>query len=113
MSDVNIKIIWELKRFLEICVNDPDVMNVFRKRKSDFVRNRKLSFEHLVLFIVKLSKKTLSVELDHFFENELKDPLGGCSVSAFSQQRSKLDYLFSSYGTRFYIKASTIMGNNK
>jgi hypothetical protein len=32
--------------------------------------------------------------LDHFFEGNLNEPLGGCSVSAFSQQRSKLDCLF-------------------
>jgi hypothetical protein len=94
MSDVNIKILSELKSFLEICTNTPDVMDVFRKQRSNFVRKRKLSFENLVVFIVKLCKKTLSVELDHFFEQELKDPLGGCSVSAFSQQRSKLDHLF-------------------
>jgi len=94
MFDVNIKIISELKHFLEVCVNDPDVMDLCRNSKSDFVRNRKLSFERLVLFIVKLCKKTLSVELDYFFEKELNDPLGGCSASAFSQQRSKLDYLF-------------------
>lgn len=94
MFDVNIKIIAELKHFIEICINDSDVMHLCRNSKSAFVRNRKLSFERLVLFIVKLCKKTLSVELDHFFEKELNEPLGRCSVSAFSQQRSKLDYLF-------------------
>jgi hypothetical protein len=93
MFDVNIKIISELKSFLQICTNDSDVMALCRISKSAFIRNRKLSFERLVLFIVKLCKKTLSVELDRFFENELND-LRGCSVSAFSQQRSKLDHLF-------------------
>jgi hypothetical protein len=94
MFDVNIKIISELNSFLDICVNNPEVMKHCRNSKSAFIRNRKLSFERLVLFIVKLCKKTLSVELDRFFEDELKDPLGSCSVSAFCQQRSKLDYLF-------------------
>lgn len=93
MFDVNIKIISELKSFLQMCLTDSDVMDLCRTSRSAFIRNRKLSFEHLVLFIVKLCKKTLSVELDHFFENELND-LRGCSVSAFSQQRSKLDPLF-------------------
>lgn len=94
MSDVNLKIVSELKSFLEICIQEADVMDAFRKRRSDFTRNRKLSFKDLVLFIVKLNKRTLSVELDHFFENELKYPFHACSVSAFSQQRSKLVHLF-------------------
>lgn len=93
MFDVNIKIISELKSFLQICTNDSEVMALCRTSRSAFIRNRKLSFERLVLFIVKLCKKTLSVELDRFFENELND-LRGCSVSAFSQQRGKLDHLF-------------------
>ena len=94
MFDVNIKIISELKSFLEICVNDSDILDVCRNSRCAFVRNRKLSFERLVLFIIKLCKNTLSAELDHFFEDELNEPLKGCSVSAFSQQRSKLDCLF-------------------
>lgn len=94
MSDVNIKIISELKSFLQICMTDSDVMDLCRHSHCDFVRNRKLSFDRLVLFIIKLCKKTLSVELDYFFEDELKDQLGSCSVSAFSQQRSKLNHFF-------------------
>ena len=94
MSDVNLMILSELKSFLNICVCDTDVMDIFRKNKADFIRNRKLSFKDLILFIVKLNKKSLSVALDQFFEDELKDPARSCSVSAFSQQRIKLDHLF-------------------
>lgn len=94
MSDVNLMILSELKSFLNICVRDTDVMDVFRKNKANFIRNRKLSFKDLILFIVKLNKKSLSVALDQFFEDELKDPARSCSVSAFSQQRIKLDHLF-------------------
>jgi len=94
MFDVNVKIITEIKDFLRICSADPFVFDVFRYSKKDFTRDRKLSFPRLVLFIAKLCKKTLSKELDTFFENELKDPLGSCSVSAFSQQRHKLKGFF-------------------
>lgn len=94
MFDVNIKIISELKEFINICTGDSDVMDLCRNSRCDFIRNRKMSFERLVLFIIKLCKKTLSVELDHFFEDDLNKPEAGCSVSAFSQQRSKLDSLF-------------------
>lgn len=94
MFDVNVKIIGELKDFLRICSADPFVFDIFRSSKKDFTRNRKLSFPRLVLFITKLCKKTLSKELDTFFENELKDSLNSCSVSAFSQQRHKLKGFF-------------------
>ena len=94
MLGVNIKIISELKSFLQICTNDDDVMSYCRNSCFDFVRNRKLSFERIAFFIVKLCKKTLSVELDRFFDHEIKDAVGSCSVSAFSQQRSKMNPFF-------------------
>lgn len=91
MFDVNIKIISELKAFLDICASNGDILDIFRTTSRAFMRKRKLSFPRLVLFIAKLCKRTLSVELDDFFE-ELDLP--ACSVSAFSQQRHKLDSLF-------------------
>ena len=94
MFDVNIKIISELKYFLNVCVSDPDVLDAFRCKRRAFIRNRKLSFARLVIFIAKLCKRTLSVELDHFFEDILGNCSTSCSVSAFSQQRSKLDSSF-------------------
>jgi hypothetical protein len=93
MFEINLKIISELKAFIDICIANPVVLNVFRRSEQDFTRNRKLSFQRLVLFITKLCKKTLSVELDQFFEAELKEPMS-CSVSAFCQQRLKLDSSF-------------------
>jgi hypothetical protein len=94
MLDVNIKIIAELKSFLSICTSEPAILNEFRSSKQDFTRDRKLSFPRLILFITKLCKKTLSLELDTFLENEIKDSRGSCSVSAFSQQRHKLKSFF-------------------
>ena len=71
---------------------DESLLNNFRKSPEDFTRNRKLPFERLVLLIVKLCKKTLSIEIENFFR-ELGDP-DICSVSAFSQQRIKLKSSF-------------------
>ena len=105
MFDVNIKIISELKSFLEICMSDREVMSLCCNSRFDFIRNRKLSFDRLVLFIVKLCKKTLSVELDRFFEDELKEASGACSVSAFSQQRKKLDHLFFQLWNEVLVKS--------
>ena len=59
---------------------------------TDFSRTRKLPFEKIALLIARLCKKTLSVELDTFFE-EL-GCLTNCSVSAFVQQRIKLEPVF-------------------
>ena len=73
-------------------VQNDQLLDNFRKSSKDFTRSRKLPFERLVLLIVKLCKKTLSIELEKFFE-ELGD-LNTCSVSAFTQQRTKLKACF-------------------
>ena len=68
MLSVNLKIIEELRNFLFMVSNDQRLLSVFRSSEKDFTRNRKLPFEKLVLLIAKLCKKTLSVEIEHFFE---------------------------------------------
>jgi hypothetical protein len=92
MYDVNLKIVSELKSFVSIVSNSRDVLQAFCTTDKDFTRNRKLPFERLVLLISKLCKKTLSVELEKFFE-EIDCPLS-CSVSAYTQQRVKLNPMF-------------------
>jgi hypothetical protein len=92
MLSVNVKIIEELKNFLFRVSHDQELLSVFRFSEKDFTRNRKLPFEKLVLLIAKLCKKTLSFEIEEFFE-QINIPLP-CSVSAFSQQRMKLDGRF-------------------
>lgn len=89
MSNANVKIIEELKEFISIIVQQPDLLKQFCNSSSDFSRNRKLPFERIVLLIVKLCKKTLSVELEQFFEDIKLQT--SCSVSAFTQQRMKLN----------------------
>ena len=92
MLSVNVKIIEELKSFLLLVSKDQKLLSVFRSSENAFTRNRKLPFEKLVLLITKLCKKTLSIELELFFEQ--LDTSIPCSVSAFSQQRMKLDGRF-------------------
>jgi hypothetical protein len=89
---IGIKIISELKSFVSLISQDERSLDEFRKSNKDFTRNRKLPFERLVLLIVKLCKKTLSIELEKFFE-ELGES-EACSVSAFTQQRIKLKASF-------------------
>jgi hypothetical protein len=92
MFDVNVKIITELKNFITIVTGNREVLEKFCVSDKNFIRTRKLPFARLVLFITKLCKKTLSIELEKFFEE-----MGGtmnCSVSAFTQQRLKLEPVF-------------------
>ena len=92
MFDVNVKVISELKSFISIVTGKKAYFDKYRVSEKDFTRTRKLPFSSLVLFITKLCKKTLSIELEQFFGD-----MGCtmyCSVSAFTQQRIKLDPLF-------------------
>ena len=92
MLKANLKIIGELKSFLMQVANNQDLINLFRNSKTDFTRKRKLHFENLSLLIIRLCKKTLSVEIEKFFE-EINSCLS-CSVPAFSLQRAKLNPSF-------------------
>jgi hypothetical protein len=92
MLDTNVKIIEELKEFISMIVQNPDLLKQFCNNDSDFSRNRKLPFERIVLLIAKLCKKTLSVELEQFFDD--LNFQNSCSVSAFTQQRMKLNPAF-------------------
>ncbi len=89
---IGVKIISELKNFVTQVSQQEGVLDHFRKSGKDFTRNRKLPFERLVLLIAKLCKKTLSIELEGFFQELGEDQ--SCSVSAFTQQRSKLKASF-------------------
>jgi hypothetical protein len=95
MFDANIKIIDELRNFISIVIGNRQLLEQFCVSKNDFTRTRKLPFDKLVLLIAKLCKKTLSVELEDFFK-DLNCSMS-CSVSAFSQQRLKLEPAFFYY----------------
>lgn len=92
MLDVNVHIVNELRCFLSLVAADRALLQKFSISDSDFTRSRKLSFERLVLFIVRLCKRSLSIELEDFFaELGIGRP---CSVSALTQQRGKLHFSF-------------------
>jgi hypothetical protein len=92
MHEANLNIISALKEFLSTVANNSEYLRFFRNTETDFSRKRKLSFEKLALLIVKLCKKTLSVEIETFFK-ELNTSVS-CSVAAFSLQRMKLNPSF-------------------
>lgn len=88
MFDANVKIINDLKNFIITVSTHRDMLSRFCVSDTDFIRRRKLPFSRLVLLIIKLCKKTLSLELEKFFEEMGESEC--CSVSAFTQQRIKL-----------------------
>jgi len=92
MFATNLKIINDLKQFISLVKDNPEVLQQFTTSKKAFSRERKLSFSRVVMLIAKLCKKTLSVELDKIFEDF--DIKMTCTVSAFSQQRKKLQPVF-------------------
>jgi Transposase DDE domain len=92
MLKANLKIIFALKEFLFTVADNKEYKSFFRNKETDFTRKRKLSFEKLALLIVRLCKKTLSVEIEKFFE-EMQTGIS-CSVAAFSLQRMKLNPSF-------------------
>jgi hypothetical protein len=91
MSKANLRIIEELRLFITLMSQNRDLVSMFSTTPNGFTRRRKLCFSDLVLLIARLCKKTLSVEIERFFDEA--GHAGRCSVSAFCQQRKKLDPL--------------------
>lgn len=89
MFSANVKIIEALKAFVQMIATERAFLRDFCLSDKDFTRTRKLPFTHLIFLIARLCKKTLSVELESFFEQAGFSGLS-CSVSAFTQQRLKL-----------------------
>jgi len=66
--EANLKIIEELRLFITLILQEPSVLAKFSTAPQSFIRTRKLPFDRVVLLIAKLCKKTLSVEIEKFFE---------------------------------------------
>lgn len=93
MVEANVKIIEELKRFLETVSSEPEIRRLFTQSESDFTRERKLTLERVVAFIVNMPKRSLSIELHEFFAC-LGQERDTATKGAFSQRRGKLLPLF-------------------
>src|SRR5450432_1569005 len=89
MVEANVKIIEELKYFLETVSNEPKIRKLVTQCESDFTRDRKLTLERVVGIIINMPKRSLSIEIQEFFESLEKD-LEPSTKGAFSLQRTKL-----------------------
>ncbi len=93
MVEANVKIIEELKLFLEIVSNDKAIRKLFTSSEEDFSRDRKLPLEKLVCLIINMPKRSLSIELQSFFDF-IDAETKACTKGAFSLQRGKLSAEF-------------------
>jgi hypothetical protein len=93
MVEANVKILRELRYFLDEIATDPELVKCISKQPGAFTRNRKLPLHHLVGLLINQPKRSLSVELREFFESIGKSA-EPCTKGAFSLQRSKLSPVF-------------------
>lgn len=93
MVEANLRIIEELKYFLKVLCTDSEMRRLVTFEENDFSRQRKLTLERIAAIILNMPKRSLSIEIQEFFEHIGK---GGksCTKGAFSLQRSKLNPLF-------------------
>ena len=103
MVTANVKIIASLKSNLDFISQSVAIRQQFTVDPTDFSRDRKLPFKTIVGMLVNLPKRSLSVELQSFFENF--GQLGtGCTKAAFSLQRIKLQPFFFSFLNKLMVQ---------
>lgn len=81
------KILKNLEKFIDTCSKDSD----YKLNPNSFTRNRKMNFKHLVFFLLNLPKRSLTVELNEYFERILDTP-NSLTKSAFSKKRYNLKH---------------------
>ena len=93
MVEANVKIIEELKLFLETVSTNSEIRKLVTQSETDFSRDRKLTLERVAAIIINMPKRSLSIEIKEFFDSLEKD-LEPSTKGAFSLQRTKLRALF-------------------
>lgn len=70
-------------------INTPSIKEKYRNNQQDFTRLRKLSFEVLILSMLKLLRRSLSMEMHSLF-GDLNTYFKKITASAFVQARKKI-----------------------
>jgi len=92
MTNTNLAILHALRDFID----HVHEKKMFIENKNHFtVNDSKLNFHRLISLVLNLPKKSLSLEIEEFFD-VIDKPELACTKSAFTQQRSKLSYHFFS-----------------
>jgi hypothetical protein len=69
MVEANVKIIAELKIFLETVSGDAALRKMVTQWEADFSSKRKLTMERIVSLIINMPKRSLSIEIQELFDN--------------------------------------------
>ncbi len=69
MVEANVKIIEELKFFLESVSSDADIRKLVTESEKDFSRERKLPLQRIAAIIINMPKRSLSIEIQEFFDS--------------------------------------------
>lgn len=96
MIDANVRIIEELKEFVTQLKTNQKMREAFLNGIHSFTRDRILTLERLIYFIINMPKRSLNIELPDFFQSIDKSQLK-CTKSALSIQRNKLKSDFFSW----------------
>jgi hypothetical protein len=99
LVEANLKIIEELTFFLKTVPGDRGIRKLVTQAEVDFSRDRKLPMDRLAGLIINMPKRSLSIEIQEFFDSLEKDlSTGLCEQAstkgAFSLQRTKRKALF-------------------
>jgi hypothetical protein len=89
MAHPNLEIIEELRLFLESVAANPELRSLVTNGGAEFSRNRKLPLSRVVGLLLNMPRRSLSLEIEEFFEDLLQTDQC-CTKGAFSLQRTKL-----------------------
>lgn len=103
MVAANVKIIEELKMFIETVAEESEVRQLFTTQKSDFSRDRKLPMKKVVVLIINFLKRSLSIELREFFDF-IDAAKNQCTKGAFCLQRIKLKPVFFQFWNHLLVE---------
>jgi hypothetical protein len=92
MAEANVSIIDELKKFIDTVEMESSLKSQYCISTKAFTRKRILTLRNTAMLIINGLKRSLSVEVRHFFERF--SPENTCTKQAFCEQRAKLKPAF-------------------
>lgn len=111
MAESNILIINELKIFLDEVSETKSLRKQYCTSSTSFVRKRILSFKVLAVMILNMMKRSLSIEIQDFFEH--LHCQYSCSKQAFSARHKKFNPQFFYTWQNVFIVITTIIKDGK
>lgn len=90
MVKTNVSIINEFTEAIRFVSEQKELKAMFSLSPTSFIRDRKLNFCTVSFLVLSMLKKSLNIELQHFFDTQNGTGLMPCSKSAFCQQRQKI-----------------------